>query len=337
MNKIIKVVFIALGICFLTGGMIRYKDKKFPVIELINAEKEKIEEESINRETIVKPEAMDKMHIEPEKAGSIDKETETEYGFGTFPYEEIEPCSVSTYEILKEEYEKIDFSCEFQSGNLKIYDSYKKIYKRLLENEIEFIIPQTGEKYYLKEYKDIIPFREEKEHYNVENYIYYFFDMDENGAPELCITDIYSFISIFKYDSQSEQIILWTSLKSSYYSLLGSRSYGWTPDGVNYGFYRTDESGTEIYSVSFYEREYYDEKTDQGAMAYMVGLPEYADLDEQIRILETMKSQAYMVSGRYYFRITEEQYLELTKDYFETEHTAKENLKRVTYTYDELF
>lgn len=44
-----------------------------------------------------------------------------------------------------------------------------------------------------------------------------------------------------------------------------------------------------------------------------------------------------MVSGRYYFRITEEQYLELTKDYFETEHTAKENLKRVTYTYDELF
>lgn len=56
MNKIIKVVFIALGICFLTGG-IRYIDKKFPAIDSINAEKEKIEEESINRETIVKSEA----------------------------------------------------------------------------------------------------------------------------------------------------------------------------------------------------------------------------------------------------------------------------------------
>lgn len=77
MNKVIKVVFIALGICFLTGGMIRYIDNKSPAIDSINAEKfflenrkafienedkEKIEEESINRETIVKPEAKETIY-----------------------------------------------------------------------------------------------------------------------------------------------------------------------------------------------------------------------------------------------------------------------------------
>lgn len=38
-----------------------------------------------------------------------------------------------------------------------------------------------------------------------------------------------------------------------------------------------------------------------------------------------------------YFRVTEEQYDELTEDFYQAKQLATQEIQKVTYTYDELF
>ena len=51
-----------------------------------------------------------------------------------------------------------------------------------------------------------------------------------------------------------------------------------------------------------------------------------------------MQDQAYYVkdTGLYYFRVTKEQYEQLTEAYFQAEMEATHNIKKVRYTYDEV-
>ena len=71
----------------------------------------------------------------------------------------------------------------------------------------------------------------------------------------------------------------------------------------------------------------------------MVMAPIYADKQKEIEITDEMKSQGVydLFWGQWYFRITDEQYYELTNGYWEAYKTAEERIKDVTYTYEELF
>ncbi|MNV73653.1 hypothetical protein D3C71_1668190 [compost metagenome] len=71
----------------------------------------------------------------------------------------------------------------------------------------------------------------------------------------------------------------------------------------------------------------------------MVSLPQYTNQDSQIYITEELKNQAYFDEGQklYYFRVTEEQFDELTKDYFNAVELADKNINDVTFSYNELF
>ena len=64
---------------------------------------------------------------------------------------------------------------------------------------------------------------------------------------------------------------------------------------------------------------------------YLVSLPEYIELRDD------MIEQAIYKDERYYFRVTEQQFEELTKDYDEEVKGRKAALGAVTYTYTELF
>ena len=54
---------------------------------------------------------------------------------------------------------------------------------------------------------------------------------------------------------------------------------------------------------------------------------------------QEMKEQAYYSEEEdlYFFNVTEEQYHELTEDFFEANDISEEKLKTIGYTYDELF
>lgn len=71
----------------------------------------------------------------------------------------------------------------------------------------------------------------------------------------------------------------------------------------------------------------------------MVTIPVYADEDRQIKITQELKEQAYYSkeSQLYMFNVTEEQYNELTEDFFQAGTISEERRKEVGYVYDELF
>lgn len=164
----------------------------------------------------------------------------------------------------------------------------------------------------------------------MESYQYYFFDMDGDGAQELCIPEI-SFLSIFKYNKEQDEIVLWKKLDAAFYFLGGSQTIFWSDGAVN-AFYKLDQEGKEECTIRFYIRSY------KGGEAYCVALPKYTMNNEQVKITKEMEQQCYYdSSGKYYyFRVTEDQYNELTENFYQALVLSQEELEEVTFSYQEL-
>lgn len=252
--------------------------------------------------------------------------------FFCFPYFEDNFVSEDVYNDIKEAYSNMEWSSEFERGNVDSYDFYKEIFRELVDNKRTYYNPRTGEKLFLKDYlgtEDYSDFPELK---------FYFFDMDQDGYPELCLKDM-RFLLIFKYDSEQDMFLLWTDyMENSYFSLMGSRTVLYDRYGTNETFYKLDEYGRIIYSVNFKERSY-GKEGEETRTAYFVLLPEYEEEDKQIEITDEMKQYGYIYSytGTYHFRVTEEQYNELTEEFYRAKQLAEKEIEKVTYTYEELF
>ena len=80
---------------------------------------------------------------------------------GDFPYENMDFVDDATYAFLEKVYDEIDFYCEFELGDLTVYDEYIEAYRKLLNSEIPFVVqdssslPQIGKSYYMKDYSAI--------------------------------------------------------------------------------------------------------------------------------------------------------------------------------------
>jgi len=88
-----------------------------------------------------------------------------------------------------------------------------------------------------------------------------------------------------------------------------------------------------------FQEEYSDKQNNQSKMAYLVSLPESKNEDNDSSFLKGNKDIVYFRNSNDtpFFRVTEEQYNELTTDYFKAIELAEENIKEVSFTYDELF
>ena len=103
-------------------------------------------------------------------------------------------------------------------------------------------------------------------------------------------------------------------------------------------FYELDGEGNEECTVYFFSKRIYNSKSDESYEVAMVSLPKYAAFNQE-DIMTELTSHAYYSKeqGTYYFRVTEEQFNVLTKDYYEAAKLSREKIKEVTFTYDELF
>ena len=118
-------------------------------------------------------------------------------------YSDIDYVDDEVYYIIKKAYDEVDFMGEFKVGNKEVYDSYREQYLRVIKCEATFFDKQTQKEYYLDEFKEmdytlpgvnLIYGGTYSDIYNPSNYAYYFFDMDDDGAPEICITNEIRFI-----------------------------------------------------------------------------------------------------------------------------------------------
>ena len=118
-------------------------------------------------------------------------------------------ASQEMVDILKEEYGKISFYGTFEQGDPECYDEYKAYFLKLVNNEIPFMDMETGEQCYLKDVQDLEDlelFRDESLPVS-DRKLYYFFDADGDGAPELGVRNPYHHTTqyIFRYDREKEE------------------------------------------------------------------------------------------------------------------------------------
>lgn len=251
-----------------------------------------------------------------------------------FPYYNMSFADDKIFKIIKNAYNKVNFYGKFKKGSLSKYGFYKKKFNQLLKNEVAFIDKDTGKKAYLKDFNPLKVYNGEKYLYDLNSYKFYFFDFDEDNTPELCISNKGN-TYIFKYKNKLNKLVLIYKMEGGYLSLIGSNKIAWDNEmgafPVN-AFYELKNNENLLCSVTFYSKQ------DNNSI-YMVSLPQYINSDSQIKITEELKNKAYFDEGQklYYFRVTEEQFVELTKDYFNAVELADKNINDVTFSYNELF
>lgn len=269
-----------------------------------------------------------------EVEGAADGNRVIEIGAWGYPIEEMYYANEEAYLALKEAYGEIEWKSEFEIGNIEEYDFYKGKFRELLLNEKPYYDEERDEEIFLKDYNSTYP------DLSSAAIDYYFFDMDQDGTPELGITTVH-FILFIKYDRETDRFLLWKEYESTYYELNGSRTvrhdHTSVANRLEYSFYKLDENGNEIYAVGFMICAYVDEEIDDFREVYLIGFPRYyMNEDRQMEIPKDIKKQGYSYYDCYYFRVTGEQYDELTRRYFEAADAADIEIKEITYTYDEM-
>jgi hypothetical protein len=281
---------------------------------------------------------------------NVDSETGSSVSLSNARPEDINYVDDGVFEIIEEVYGKIDFCGKFEKGDEEGFDLYKNQYLRLLKCEVPFFDKQTQKEYFINEFNEmnynyagphLIYDGEWSDVYDPNNYIYYFFDMDGDGNPELCVTNESRFVYIIKCELDLSRFTLWHEI-TDWTSLLGSkklRYYSGTHP-IRWAYVELDQYGNEECRVLFYLEDYYDEGKNQDDTLYALTLPEFTDQSKNFQSNVSIKHQAFFADqydSQYYFRVTEEQWNELTKYFFDARDLAEEDINEVRFTYDELF
>lgn len=240
-----------------------------------------------------------------------------------------------SFAVLKAAYDKVDFQGEFQVGAPEVQDVYKEKFLQLLRNEAPFIDPETGEEIYLQDFDDLG--YDPETGYDAGAYEYQFFDIDGDGTPELGIKG-YMYNNgfyYFKYDAASEQFTLRFHMWGLWEMWFGGRKIANPWGGGQYVTFTQLGKDLEMECVTDGYIVYYSETET----LYMIMMPRYAKQENGAAVTEEMKSHGVFVRSedQWYFRVTKEQFHQLTDAYYEAYHRACEEMKEVEYTYGELF
>lgn len=237
------------------------------------------------------------------------------------------------YAEIKEICKNIDYTPSFDPGDVTKYDLYKEKYKKFINGEATVWIKETEKEQYIYDMYGLEDFRTAIElgEYDIDRYRYHFFDINGDKDPELCIQNKFGYIYVFRYNEERDQIELWKEYISHSIFLMGTQKLGYAGGWLGDGMIRVDENGDYVFFVLFWVVEGGPYRNDIEDYAYLISLPEYIELRND------MIEQAIYEDERYFFRVTEEQFGEITKDYDKARKASYDALDEVTYTYAELF
>lgn len=243
-----------------------------------------------------------------------------------------------TFEMLLAAYAEIDFSGEFELGDPELYDEYREKYWQMLQSNGPVMDKETGSMMSLTDFLDGYTFYH-FDHYDWNEFDYYFYDVDGDGAPELGIYSYANFIYLFDYDEEKDQFHVWYEMEGYYYRQVGTRKVMWTTD-KNFAFYLLDENG----DVVCHTFDFYCVRSGRNSTRFLniVMMPFYADETKKIAVTQGMKENGiYVRSGRdWYFRLTDEQdekFADVYHAFNEAYKSAGKKDYEVCYHYEELF
>ena len=236
-----------------------------------------------------------------------------------------------TFEQVKKAYAEVDFFGKFEKGDVSVYDEYITKYYELLQNNMPVYDSETDMYVPVMEYDDFGWYYKD---YGQTNFEYFLFDIDGDKLPEIAIQTYGHGYYVFDYNADTEEYSVWYPMGGIWYRIIGTRKVQWAGEGRYLAFYQLDESGEEECETFIFSR-YKNEEI----YLCMAMLPKYADSSKEIAVTEEMKNQGVYEksSGQWYFRITQEQFDELSKEYVEAHKLAMKQREEVSYTYEELF
>lgn len=230
-----------------------------------------------------------------------------------------------TFNSLKDIFTSKDFSGEF-----KYMDLNKNIYYR--KKYLEELTMKNGK---------IIDWYD-KDSQNIKNLSYYFFDMNGDNIPELIVNNEPWYIYILTFDIKSKKVKLIQYFRPRVEFLGDNYMYYFGVGIGNYeNYFKLNADGTQEFERIFYSGEYPNEKDSETYdIFYSVGSEERSiQFNKFCSIAKENKEIIYFNENKslYCLRITEKQSDELMKPFTDIRKTAEENIKKVTYTYSELF
>ncbi|NLJ97409.1 MAG: hypothetical protein GX321_09685 [Clostridiales bacterium] len=254
------------------------------------------------------------------------------YNSDDIKYEDLNFIDENVYKAISEVNSSIDYYGTFENEDITDSESILEKYYRVV----------VGEETYINVDKDNENMEDDFRSINPNEYVYYQFDMDKDGFPELIVSDQQRYEYIFKYDTNNNDTMLISVIRTTSQLLGDNKISNWQSGvGLTYAYYELDNSGERKSEIRFYSASYYNNKMQQEDKVYMVGFPKDSKVIEEVWKTphQNGKTEIYFddLTETHYFKITEEQYNQLAKDLFESRKEAEENIKQVTYTFDELF
>lgn len=253
------------------------------------------------------------------------------YSSESITYSELENVSDKTFTTILNVMESIEFSEGIIQEDLFESISLRKRYLKVLKGEDGY--NNCLEK---KGYSDLIEYDSK----NVEEYSYYYFDIDGDEVPELTVFGDMRYAHIFAYEEETDAVELRDVFKLGKSFILGNSKFGaWHGGtGLTYEFYELGKNEERESQVYFHSEEYYNNITKENDVIYMVGFGEGSEELNAMKLIATDKvEQVYEENATYFWKITSEQYDQITSDFFDSKQISEEKMKGVRYTYEELF
>lgn len=244
--------------------------------------------------------------------------------------QEIPYVNEETFEMIKSAYGEVDYLAELERGNQEVYDEYLRKFWHLLQSDAAFWDRNLNREVFMKDWQETYG----GYGLDLKKCKYFFFDMNGDGFPELCIDSVEPVV-VFAYDFGKDQYILWAWLGAK--DIVGTKKVILYPeyDAVVCDFFQLNDYGEIELETLFWAEFFYGMDEDIN----MVMFPNYLDSEKDWVITEEMKEQGVFEesSGQWFFRITDEQFEELRKPYMEAYDLAMERDREDSYTYEELF
>ena len=247
-------------------------------------------------------------------------------------FQDLRYVSKKTYEKIAEICSNIEFTGNFKPINLKEDSFYKEQYLKVLNGDESYInkLKAKGE-------SDLVEFAPQ----DMKKYTYYYFDMNGDGVPELIVSgNGMKYMHIFSFNKKTNKVELLDIEKAGSSFFLGNNKMGAWYDGIGltYEFYEVDKNGDKNSKIFFYSEGYLNHITKEEEAVYAVGFGEGSEEIENYKSLaKEMGEQLFEKNSTYFLRISKEQYDKVTQNYFKSRKLAEENIKEVTYSFDELF
>lgn len=255
-----------------------------------------------------------------------------------YPYFDFDFVDENAYNLIKNTYDNLDFTSEFKKGNLELYDLYKNKFNKLFNDEMTFYFPEEDEDIYISEYYAKYTNDDIKKDICAS---FYFYDIDDDDTPELCVAAPRPGISVFKYIQNEDKFILWYNIESTNHSFHGTKAVTWQRWGAKLqdSFYKLNDNGEYDWRTYFFCVPYHNEKNNKDEFLCIVTLPILQEKPQIYQLDLELQKQGYYnkYNELFYFRVTEEQYKDITKNYYEAHELAYKKRKEIKYSYDEFF